>query len=245
MSDLNNRLFPPAYFPWLVQDVVAARLWLDLKHDAEEVNSANLILMAEGEAAQVAALWLATEARRYRTGGLVPGVAPMASLYEARDLYGAVWIDLRAPVRVSAVRGTRADTQLTNEKSWPPMLTFYNQVVPAAKVQTQQWTRMFRQVGRDVGGEKPVFWNPGRLLIAATSSMLSAPGVEVAVEEYVAGLQKTHGLKAWVKRDVQSSEYVWDLGSGRSSPAKVTRGRQVLPGLAPLDNWGFKTLKIR
>jgi pimeloyl-ACP methyl ester carboxylesterase len=80
----------PAQYPWLVNDVAAARLFLDRLNDEGEVNSASLIVVGAGEGATLGALWLATEHFRFAVQGRrVDFNAP-----EARHVAGAVWIGL-------------------------------------------------------------------------------------------------------------------------------------------------------
>jgi hypothetical protein len=225
--NLIRMRFPDAYLPWLVQDIVAARLWLDREHDDERVNSSNLVLIAEGESARLGAIWLATECRRRRAA---PG-----SAYESRDLYGAVWLDVRAASRVlGSLNNTAVGRQLAGEKSWPPMLLLYNRGVPANATQVDQWGRTFNQAANSKKGLA------GRAF--GFDNLLTAAGASQEIEDYVANLIKTREPRAWSKRDLRRRQYVWDLGGGRTHPPK---GVGTRPLLAPLDNWGFRALPGR
>jgi hypothetical protein len=226
MDNLKNLFFPDSYLPWLVQDVVAARLWLDLKHDEEAVNTRNLVVIGEGDGARLGALWLATEARRYRSGG------PRA-FSESRDLCGAVWIDLRPSVRFATLVGhPMLGQQIAQVKTWPGMLFLHNSNVFNSQAQVKAWMKRFGQAGKDVGGEKA--------FADFLDSLLRADGADKAILEYHAALMKSHKMKPWQKRNVQAGEYVWDMGQGRVRRAKPAKA--VFPALAPLDHWGYKAL---
>src|SRR5262249_45054116 len=122
-GSLSAAQLPKWYLPFLVQDVVAARALLDTKHDARELNSRNLLLVAAGEGVQLAAVWLAPGARRY---GLTPLLTRAASPPESSDLMGAVWIDFSP--RLGGLTLPRAKTKdplslaLKEELDRPPML---------------------------------------------------------------------------------------------------------------------------
>jgi hypothetical protein len=84
---LRNHDFPAPYWPWIVQDLAAARALLEVQHDIKSVpvNVDNLVVIAAGEAAALAGLWLAAEAHRFG----VPGAAEES---EASAVAGAVFL---------------------------------------------------------------------------------------------------------------------------------------------------------
>src|SRR5262249_37929919 len=55
--------FPPSYYPWLAQDLAAARAFLEVRHDdaASPVNIDHLVVIGAGEATALVALFLAAE----------------------------------------------------------------------------------------------------------------------------------------------------------------------------------------
>jgi hypothetical protein len=213
-----------------VQDIVAARLWLDLRHDEEKVNTANLIVIGEGEGARLGAIWLATEARRYKTGGLVPGLK--LAVCESRDVCGAVWIDVRSTGRVPVKVGRPIGLPWELEQPWPPMLLLYNQNDRAAAMYARDWMTTFNQTA---GTEKAV--------ASRASSLLSAAGVAQSVQAYVQERSKKAGSKIWQKRGVAAGEYVWGLRLGDATLAKAAEAR--VPKPCPLDRWGFKGLSAQ
>ncbi len=89
--------------PWKrhLLDLAAARRFLDLRNDAGEVNSSNLILIGAGRGAALAALWLASECHRYETGprSLAAPAPSGPGKPEGRAVAAAVWlsIDPRLP----------------------------------------------------------------------------------------------------------------------------------------------------
>jgi hypothetical protein len=59
--------FPPDYLPWLIHDIAAARMYLDLQHDQSDspVNTFNLVVFGAGFGSTLGSLWLASEGLRF------------------------------------------------------------------------------------------------------------------------------------------------------------------------------------
>ncbi len=99
--------FRSDYYPYLVNDIAAAKTYLDRKNDAREVNASNLIVIGAGEGATLGALWMASEEYRKkdRSFGMI-GQPPDLDQPESRDFVCAVWLSISpslagraAPVR--------------------------------------------------------------------------------------------------------------------------------------------------
>jgi pimeloyl-ACP methyl ester carboxylesterase len=107
---LNVRAFPKNYAVHLVDDVVAAKAFLDDKDRAGQVDAANLVVVGLGDGATVGALWLAAESSRHRLmggagmgpmGGAGMGPGKYETEPEVRHVAGAVWIQLNMTGRVT------------------------------------------------------------------------------------------------------------------------------------------------
>ena len=61
---INSSEFTSTYYPNLVNDIAAAKSFLDIKNDDGEANSSNIIVIGAGEGATLGALWMASEWRR-------------------------------------------------------------------------------------------------------------------------------------------------------------------------------------
>ncbi len=63
-TKINFSEFPAAYYPHLVNDITAAKAFLDIRNDDGEANTSNLVVIGAGEGATLGALWMASEWRR-------------------------------------------------------------------------------------------------------------------------------------------------------------------------------------
>lgn len=232
------------YLPWLVQDVVAARLWLDLKHDEGEHNSRNLFVVAAGEAAQLSLVWMVTEtvrvkkmesAKAPKKGDKKPTV-PVGEP-EGKDLRGAVWLD----------PGTEGGPLLGDRQVWPRIVDPLGPSLPqilclydktrlesehAANALRRERRRFLQRVefaeiqGRKVSG--------GRLL--------NEDHVEHRLLTFLQG-ERVRGsaVRLWVERNAKASRYVWR--TAEEELAKAANAEE--PQLLPLWRWGYQQLKVR
>jgi hypothetical protein len=96
---IDEKEFPPQYYPYLINDIAAARAYLDRRSDAGDGNSSNLIVIGAGEGATLGAMWMALECRRQRDitpknpiG--IPIGPPQFDDPEGKDLMCGVWLSM-------------------------------------------------------------------------------------------------------------------------------------------------------
>jgi hypothetical protein len=227
--DSRNWLGYTKYLPWLVQDIVAARLWLDLEHDRREVNTHNLFLVAAGDGAQLATIWLATEGRRYQVLDLPFFGKPIP---QGKDVLGGVWFDL-TDHRIGPLKWSKmVFDDLKADQTLPPLRLVYDKGATDSVKAAAALTRALTPTG-------------------GVSSILSKPvavlekkgGISATVVESVTEMIRAAKLKPWTPQNVTRSGYQWQLPKNRFLQAKLP-GSQM-PALVPLDAWGFKSLPAR
>jgi pimeloyl-ACP methyl ester carboxylesterase len=90
-QQISYKDFGAGYLPMLVNDIAAARRFLDGKNDGRECNTSNLVLIGAQEGATLGALWLASEWRRKppRKDGEGSDQTP-----HGQDVAAAVWLSI-------------------------------------------------------------------------------------------------------------------------------------------------------
>jgi hypothetical protein len=101
-SSIDQKDFSAGYYLNLINDIAAARAYLDSLNDSGEVNSSNILVVGAGQGATLGALWMASECRRQRDptsdriseGKLPDWSNPFKSFSEpeGNDLGAAVWL---------------------------------------------------------------------------------------------------------------------------------------------------------
>lgn len=108
--------FPNKYFFQLVNDVAAAKAFLDSRNDSGELNSSDIYVVGAGEGATIGALWMASEFSRkrielqssppmIRPGGnpFKPRVVSNTSIKkihdsEGKDVVAGIWLNMSTKV---------------------------------------------------------------------------------------------------------------------------------------------------
>src|SRR5262249_1350054 len=92
---ISYKEFAPAYIPMLVNDIAAAKRYLDVQNNAKVSNSSNVILIGAEDGAALGLLWAASEWHRERLGKDAfgrPVVHKNPPEFEGEDLACAVWL---------------------------------------------------------------------------------------------------------------------------------------------------------
>src|SRR5262249_23171011 len=127
---ISHKDFQPAYMPMLVNDIVAAKRFLDEQNNAKVCNSSNLILIGAEEGAALGMLWASTEwnHRRFVPGPLGRPIPKMPPEFEGEDLACAIWLSATASTskgggfHVQSAVGGPMNKKLREKV---PMLFFY------------------------------------------------------------------------------------------------------------------------
>jgi hypothetical protein len=95
-TEIAFKDFSPAYYTYLVNDIAAAKAYLDERNDAGECNSGDIVLVGAKDGATLGVLWLNSEWQRYR---FVPGNMMMQPYIDRKNPEGqavsaAVWLSL-------------------------------------------------------------------------------------------------------------------------------------------------------
>ena len=99
---IDHAKFEHAYYPYLANDVQAAKAFLDRRNDSGEVNTSSLFVIGAGEGATVGALWMASQWHLQKAdlgplGALI--IDPKTGRFsfqepEGKDQAGAIWLSI-------------------------------------------------------------------------------------------------------------------------------------------------------
>jgi hypothetical protein len=161
VKELKKEKFSPGYYPFLVNDLTAARRFLDDKNDALQCNSGRVFVVAEGSICPLVMLWASTEFRRFGFGPKTKQDDPEL-ISAGEDLCGLVflsWQGSGGPGQQDAVRTTArvmADKQLGSTtvfvgnqvKKKVAMAFIYGDKDRLSATEAQAWFSNFRLVGK-------------------------------------------------------------------------------------------------
>jgi dienelactone hydrolase len=201
--------FKPGYLPTLVNDVAAARAYLERRNDARECNTGQLYVIGFGRGATLGQLWVASEWARFRVSGVQNKIA---SRPEGRDVAGCVWVGPRFALDKQAV----------------PMFD----LLKASEARRGTLVGLIHAADDAEGARfadqcRAAFNPPGKTPLVAThalphdaKSLGSRGEVAERVGKFVAGMRKLQELPPWDDRDFGDRRFVWAFRGAPIVPAK-------------------------
>jgi len=218
--------FSPKYYVTLVNDIAAAKAFLDERNDEGECNSANLILVGAETGASLGALWINSEAHRYR---VLTRKDPVTFLEktekkecEGKSVLAAVWLTMSpsASVGVSNASVTSLLKDACKEHKIRIVFVYgkndskgkenalaYNKVLAQPKVTKLTGTKSFDDTK-----------------LAGSGLLLESLGTPAYISDYVERvLEEKKKGNPWKKRDFVNQEYRWYFPAGRQVVAKPDR----------------------
>jgi dienelactone hydrolase len=91
---ISYKDFPPNYLPYLVNDIAAAKRYLDKQSEAKACNSSNVIVIGAQDGATLGALWIASEWHRSKLTRNAFGGVVNAGKPEGEDIACGVWLSM-------------------------------------------------------------------------------------------------------------------------------------------------------
>jgi hypothetical protein len=205
---LDQKNFQPGYQAQPVQDVVAARLWLDRKHDDEELNSGNLVVIGAGQGASIGALWMASEF--HRCVGILKGKPSLTP--EGRDLAAAVWLGSNFDLG----KGAPAAEHLLLKARDVPMAFVHSEEDVPTRNRADALVRRLHGEGKELLIESRSV--PGA---AFGQGLLRSEKVEAEIQGFLDETLKRREFRDHVPRQVVRNGAFWIFPSGGLVQAKA------------------------
>jgi alpha-beta hydrolase superfamily lysophospholipase len=132
-ATIDQKNFTQAYYLTLINDISAARAYLNTMNDAGDVNTSNVIVVGAGQGATLGALWVASECRRQRdprSDRLLEGQLPNWQFLpkfddpEGNDIAAAVWVSI-SPSLEGKLVGTQLRTALVDAARTAKIPTYF------------------------------------------------------------------------------------------------------------------------
>jgi len=214
-----------AYYPYLVNDISAAKTWLDQASDSGRANSSNLVVIGAGEGATLGAMWMASQMHLKKVSQIDQRTGlPTLDEPEGRDVVGAVWLSISPKFGSSeastAVKKWAVDMAVDNKVR---MAFVYGAKEEGADSFAQQAVKAIdnkaQQEKKDVSG----FTNTKALEDSklSGSELLNDDTLrDTWIPKYVNKILDERGPKNARKHDVKMDTFVWTFPGTVAIPAK-------------------------
>jgi alpha-beta hydrolase superfamily lysophospholipase len=217
----------PGYYMNLINDIAAARAFLDRKNDGREVNTSNLVVIGAGQGATLGALWMSAEMQRRKDKqSILPaierGAVPQLDEPEGKDLAAAFWLTISPNLEgrnvSSAVKSALVD--VGREGKVPTVFIFGDDDQKADNL-----AKNYLDAMETVRGKKEPLKLTGLKRIpktALTGGKLIGerkPATDFILKQ-LNDVMENRGSKEWKQREEKKYAYLWTSPKTRAIPAK-------------------------
>lgn len=229
-TSIDHKDFSVNYLPYLVNDIAAAKAYLDQLNDNNGCNTSSLFVIGAGDGATLGAMWMANETRRRRDTNMnqllaAAGAPPKLGDPESDDLAAGVWLSISP-----ALGGTRS----------VPVARWVAEAGKARKVPMAfvfgkgdargdaTATNLLKAIKPTGGGKSKDFPNTGIRAIPDTKLSgeklldIDLETLKWVVGNYMNGVMDARGAKIRTTRDLARSAY-WYADPKTGRPLKINK----------------------
>jgi alpha-beta hydrolase superfamily lysophospholipase len=223
-QEIDNK-FDKRYLPALVNDIAAAKAFLDKKNDAKECNSSRIILIGAETGATLGALWLKSEWQRYRvkmTDFGKPWLDRFGRPYpdltkppEGSAVINCIWLSISPTLGSRTVDLGTLLAKAARERAVPMAFMYSNEDKSGKTVARNLESRLVVYVTE---GGKKVRDKKYRYTAAWEIESGKLKGQELLQKKIIEGIvnhlddsSKDRG-EDWMDRDFRKTAYVWYFG---------------------------------
>jgi hypothetical protein len=222
-TSIDQKTFYPTYYINLVNDIAAARAYLNSLNDAGEVNASNIILIGAGQGATLGALWLASECRRQRDPrsdrlleGQLPNWGPLSKFDdpEGNDIAAAVWLTISPSLETRLVGASLRSALVDAAKTAkiPTYFLYGKSDEPAARLATAHLNAILTENGKKIdqkGVKEKAIPDSGEL----SGSKLLGKGRKTTgyIIDYLNRVLEDRGNRVRKTREDQKYAFCWSM----------------------------------
>lgn len=215
---LEFKDFKPEYRNSLVNDIAAAKAYLDRRNDTGACNSAATILIGAEDGATLGAIWLNSETHRFK---LVPNMFGMPVAYkdpEAKDVTACLWLTI-SPKLGSHTFSIEKTLYRSGRLQEIPMLFLYGGDDKPAMTRAKGLEKYLKDAKLKAGSKfTKSIGVPGTTL--AGSALLKASGADKAIIEWLDEVVLARAPE-WLEKNFLKNQYIWIPTGGGIIPART------------------------
>jgi hypothetical protein len=206
-EEIEFAKFNSGYHQYLINDIAAAKSYLDRKNDAGECNSSNLIVLANGKSGALAAAWINAEMNRYQRlpPPFLGAPAQLAEQPEGANLLGAVFINLSSQIGKRKIALSSALVGASRRYK-TPMLFFCGADDDSARAIAKDIERVIDP------GDKLAFTGVTEIPDAdandAEKRLATDSELQKTLLRYFKEIQEDRG-KDWIDRESRDARFYW------------------------------------
>jgi pimeloyl-ACP methyl ester carboxylesterase len=244
---INREEFAPGYYPYLLNDIAAAKMFLDDRNDASDCNSRALIVIGAEDGAALGALWMYSEWNRYPASRVIsrgPNIPPLVGTIEkdseGKDQYAALWLSMTprlgtADRGVSVGNPVRGALRYVGRDKKVPMGFLYGEKDEPGAEHAKEF--LVAAKGTEKDDRLPFTTSKSIKESKLTGSGLLRKdlGTQDLILKYLEKLREKSAPHKWSKVEASGTAYVWTFPGSPIRLGKEEKGKTLEPiPLGPL-----------
>jgi hypothetical protein len=220
-NTIEASTFPSSYTAQFINDIAAARAFLDRQNDNKTCNTSSLIVIGAGNSASLGAAWMYSEGRRARDKNMLPMLVPNLSEPDSKDFAAAVWLTMTPTItgRSTSVSRFLLDAGKTNRI---PMAFLYGK-------QDATGTKVANDFAKAIKGDsksKDFQFTSAAAIDGTklTGQALLDNALNEKIKKYLGEVMSERGQKEWVARKNTESRIYEVRPSLKAGGAPIVSG---------------------
>ncbi len=234
---LEFKDFSKEYYPVLVNDIAAAKAFLDNRNDTGVCNTSSLIVLGANTGATLGAIWVNAEWHRY---SYVPATLMSLAQYgktpEGKDIIGAIWLSATSKLGTRTISLSKV-LDASGRVNATPMVFMFSDEDAAGKAVAQACVKSFKGTNKKDEKRYPLT-GLGAVkggTLKGIGLLQKSLGTEDEIVKYVGTVFEAKG-KEWEERDFKRTQYVWRL-PGVGNPIIIKQPNEKTLNYDTYDNF--------
>lgn len=204
----------PAYFPVMINDIAAARAFLENRNDVGDCNIGSLILIGAETGATLGSIWLSSEWVRYQITPAMFGPGILNKHSEGKDIIAAIWL-------TPTIKLGPRDVKLAQVLEFPgkthktPMVFFYGDGDDPGKKAAKLCEKSIKGAKPDAAYRFTAAVGLPETKLTGSDLLQKALKTNAAIVDYLDEVVQAKGNAYDGKRDFRKTNYVWVLNNLR------------------------------
>jgi hypothetical protein len=223
-TTISYKEFGSKYYRQLINDVAAARAYVDNENDGSALNSRNVIVIGAGQGATVGMMWMASEFKRHKAQvqqALLPGSPPRLLRLDqdtaGEDLVAGIWLSINPNLgnggEMPIVRHWASEMGGVKGHKMP-MAFIYGGGDPAdglsekyLKAINPNFQRGKPDKTLEFTGDKEI---PKTKLTGSKLLDKDLPTTDFIIKDYLDNLMAKRGITQWKARNNDNEYFYWE-----------------------------------
>lgn len=212
------------YYPVIVNDIAAAKAFLDHRNDTGGCNTASFMVVGADTGATLGGIWLNAEWHRYRFDPLTFATpAQIAKNPEGKDTIACVWLSATSKLGSRTVQLSKL-METPGKENATPMVFMYSDAADSSKNIATGVVSAFKK-GTKKDDKRFAFTAAvpikGGGKLSGSGLLQKSLGTEEAIVQYLKDVAESKGNE-WAEREFRKTQYVWRISAAAAPiPAKL------------------------